>query len=462
MKISEKINNVLGRFNANQGGAVALMTMAALLIVMMMAWVVYDSGDAARDALDVQAAADTAAWSQSAVEARSMNMIAFANVGKRVTFGMTSFYQSLWLAYAELLIIAAALTVVCWIADVVALGAITSICEKLTEFTIEIGVVMVEEAPDLIVLETDLAGGYFKNDVKAFDDYQKYFAGMTKWWSWAESLTRGARNGSLATVSWPVPKRLGSTSFQTSEVDKLPIVKVTNTFTGYAEMCGRVYTEMDILVHVADYALKNAISGTATKNWKRVIIFVLTAGLAVVNMPAGCAIMAAFFGSAGLPYEMESFSSQAAWQLRASNMTFSYAPNKRRFSDTEDRKKYKNLEADYTSSMPHYTGGGYFAMARSEISYQDGTPDLWHTSWTARMRPVALPGEWSALGSDITMVKAWRDTLPYMLGASAILGAIGAATGSGDMDLVSGGRDLIMIDSSLGALSDENIEGLSK
>ena len=65
MKISEKINNVLGRFNANQGGAVALMTMAALLIIMMMAWVVYDSGDAARDALDVQAAADTAAWSQS-------------------------------------------------------------------------------------------------------------------------------------------------------------------------------------------------------------------------------------------------------------------------------------------------------------------------------------------------------------------------------------------------------------
>jgi len=150
MKISEKINNVLGRFNANQGGAVALMTMAALLIIMMMAWVVYDSGDAARDALDVQAAADTAAWSQSAVEARSMNMIAFANVGKRVTFGMTSFYQSLWLAYAELLIIAAALTVVCWIADVVALGAITSICEKLTEFTIDIGVVMVEEGPDLI------------------------------------------------------------------------------------------------------------------------------------------------------------------------------------------------------------------------------------------------------------------------------------------------------------------------
>ncbi len=462
MKISAKINKILGRFNANQGGAVALMTMAALLIIMMMAWVIYDAGDSARDALDIQAAADTAAWSQSAVEARSMNMIAFANVGKRVTFGMTSFYQSLWLAYAELLIIAAVLTVVCWVADVFALGSITTICEKLTEFTIEVGLVMIEEAPDLIIFETDLAGGYFKNDVEAFDNYQKYFAGMTKWWSWAESLTRGARNGSLTTVSWPVPKRIGSTGFQTSEVDKLPIVKMTSTVEGYAEMCARVYSEFDIVVHLADYAIKNIISGTATKNWKTVIIFAITAGLAVVNMPAGCALMAAFFGNAGLPYEMEAFSSEAKWQLRASNMSFSYAPNKRRFSETEDRQKYNNLDADYTASMPHYTGGGYFAMARSEISYQNGTPDLWHTSWTARMRPVALPGEWAALGGDITMVKAWRDTLPYMVGSAAILGVIGAATGSGDMDLVSGGRDLLMIDSSLGALSDENIEGLSK
>jgi hypothetical protein len=462
MKISSKINSAIGRFNANQGGAVALMTMAALLIIMMMAWVIYDAGDGARDALDVQAAADTAAWSQSAVEARSMNMIAFANVGKRVTFGMTSFYQSLWLAYAELLIIAAALAVVCWIADIPLLGSITSICKEITQFAIEVGILMGKEASDLIILETDLASGYFKNDVKAFDDYQKYFAGMTKWWSWAEGLTRGARNGALTTVSWPVPKRIGSTSFQTTIVDKLPIKKVTSTISGYAEMCARVYTEFDIVVHLADYALKNILAGTATKNWQTGVIFLITAGLAVVNMPAGCAIMAAFFGASGLPYEMETFPSQAAWQLRASNMTFSYAPNKKRFSNTEDRKKYSNLDADYTSSMPHYTGGGYFAMARSEISYQNGAPDLWHTSWTARMRPVALPGEWSALGSNVTMVKAWRDTLPYMVGSAAILGVIGAATGSGDMDIASGGRDLLMIDSSLGALSDENIEGLSK
>ncbi|MEZ4461908.1 MAG: hypothetical protein R3E66_19735 [bacterium] len=442
--------------------------MAALLIIMMMAWVIYDTGDAARDALDVQAAADAATWSQSAVEARAMNMIAFANVGKRVTYGMTSFYQSLWLAYAELLALAAVLTVACWVADVFLFGAITSICEKLTEFTIETGAIMVEEAPDLIVFEADLATNYFKKDVKAFDDYQKYFAGMTKWWSWAEALTRGARNGSLVTVSWPVPKRIGSTSFQTSEVDKLPIKKVTNTVSGYAEMCARVYTEFDIVVHLADYALKNLISRTAIDgtvfDWPRPVMFLITAGLVVVNMPAGCALMAVFFGNDGLPYEMDSFSSQARWQLRASNMAFSYAPNSKRFSESDDRQKYSYLSPDYTSTMPHYTGGGYFAMARSEISYQNGTPDLWHTSWTARMRPVALPGEWSALGDNVTLVKAWRDTMPYMLAASTILGIVNVATGGGDPmgALVSGGKDLIMIDSSLGGLSDENIEGLSK
>lgn len=466
MTILEKIRSLVARLNANQSGAVAMMTMAALLIIMMMAWVIYDAGDAARDALDIQAAADTAAWSQSAVEARSMNMIAFANVGKRVTFGMTSFYQALWLAYAELLALAAVLTVACWVADVFLLGAITSICEKLTEFTIETGAIMVEEAPDLIIFETDLASNYFKKDVEAFDNYQKYFEGLTKWWSWAESLTRGARNGSLVTVSWPVPKRIGSASFQTSEVDKLPIKKVTNTVAGYAEMCARVYSEFDIFVHLADYALKNAISGTMYNgtvfDWPRPVMFAITAGLVLVNMPLGCALMAFFFEDKGLPYEMETFSSDARWQLRASNMSFSYAPNARRFSESQDRQKYSYLSPDYESFIPQYKGGGYFAMARSEISYQNGTPDLWHTSWTARMRPVALPGEWSALGNNVTLVKAWRDTAPYMIGAAAILGVIGAATGDSPMDLGASGRDLIMIDSSLGGLSNTNIEGLSK
>lgn len=465
MRILEKFRALLERLNMNQSGAVAMMTMAALLIIMMMAWVVYDAGDAARDALDVQAAADTAAWSQSAVEARSMNMIAFANVGKRVTFGMTSFYQSLWLAWAEMLVIAAVLTVVCWVADVFALGSLTSICEKLTDFTIDTAAVMVEEIPDLIVFEADLTTNYFKKDVTAFDNYQKYFAGLTKWWSWAESLTRGARNGSLATVSWPVPRRIGNTSFQTSEVDKLPVKKVDSTILGYVELCAKVYSEFDILVHEADYLLK---SYGIIDDWKGAVQLGITAGLALANMPAGCALMAIFFGEDGLHYEMEEFDSQAKWQLRASNIAFSYAPNPKRFSASQDRQKYEYLSSDYGSFIPEfYTGGGYFGMARSEISYQNGTPDLWHTSWTARMRPVALPNEWKSLGSGVTLVKAWRDTLPYMLGASVILGIMGEATGNGNGgDIVgglkSGGLDILTIDSALGGLSDDNIEGLSK
>jgi hypothetical protein len=152
------------------------------------------------------------------------------------------------------------------------------------------------------------------------------------------------------------------------------------------------------------------------------------------------------------------------WQLRASNLTFSYAPNPKRFSDTGDRKKYNYLSPDYTS-LPHYSGGGYYGMARSEISFQDGTPDLWKASWTARMRPVALPGEWSSLGSGVTLVKAWRDVLPYVTAAAAVLSLVDGAI-SGDLDpaglLAGGAKDLVNVDSALGGLTDDSVEGLAK
>lgn len=456
-----RVREILEKFHAGQGGAIAMATMAALLILMMLAWVLFDAGNSARDALDVQASADTASWSQSAVEARSMNMIAFANVGKRVTFGMTSFYQALWLSWTALLVASAALTVLCWIANIPLFGAITAVCEKLTEFTIAVGEVMVNELEDLIIFESDLVQNYFKDDLKAFDDYQKYMAQLTPWWSWAEGLTRGARNGALVTGSFPVPERIGNTSLQTSEVDKLPIKKA-DTVEGYTNMCAKVYSELDIIVHAADYLLKSV---GQMDNWKTLIAFPLTALMAAGFLIPACAINGAIFGEVGVPYEMETFSSEALWQMRASNLTFAYAPNPKRFSDSEDRQKYNYLTPDYSPSMPHYRGGGYYAMARSEISFQDGTPDLWKSSWTARMRPVALPGEWSSLGSGITLVKAWRDVLPYVLASGSVLTVIDAVSG-GDVDLgallVSGAGDLVFIDSALGSLTDANIEGLAK
>lgn len=101
LRVRAWAQKTLQELGGDQSGAVGMLVLAATLIVFMMALVIYDTGNVARDNMEVQAAADTAAWSQTSIEARSMNMMAFTNVAKRVTFGMTSYYQALTLSYAD-------------------------------------------------------------------------------------------------------------------------------------------------------------------------------------------------------------------------------------------------------------------------------------------------------------------------------------------------------------------------
>lgn len=464
----------LRKLNADQSGAIAMMVMAALLILMMFGWILWDAGKSARDAIDVQYAADSAAWSQASVESRSMNMIAFANVGKRVTYGMTSFYVALWIAYFELLVIAVVLTVACWIVDVITFGAITSICEKLTIFTAELGIVIAYEAPDLATFAGDLETNYFKKDMEAFDKYQAYMAGLTPWWSWSEGMMRGARNGALLTMSWPVPKPLITIdSLMAGETDALPVEK--GGWDSYIGMCARIYTSngIDIAAHLADYAFKNLESGTATdgeiEDWPRPVIFIITALLAAVQLPAGCAIQAVVFGDVGTPYELKEYSSLSEWMKDSSKIVFGYRPNPGAMNNDRQRKKYNYLSADY-DTLPVfgeliYDRAGSWSIARSEFSFQgQGSPDMWHASWTARMRPVATPGEWSGL-SNITLSKAWRDAIPYITIVGEILGVLQVATHQGesltDM-LIAVPLDELRADSAFAGLNDYYIEGFPK
>lgn len=73
----------LTAFHSNQSGAVALLCLAALLVLFMVGLTLWDAGEGARNKISAQMGADTAAYSQASVRARSMNMIAFANIGKR-------------------------------------------------------------------------------------------------------------------------------------------------------------------------------------------------------------------------------------------------------------------------------------------------------------------------------------------------------------------------------------------
>lgn len=492
--LQEHLQALLSRFNQDQGGAIALLVLAATMIVFMFGLVLYDAGSIGRDKLEVQAAADTAAWSQSAVEARTMNMLAFTNVGKKVTFGMTSYYQALIISYAEVVTIATVLAIACWVANFFAMGSLTTICQKITGFAAETAYILFEEGPDIIKFETDLNSNYFKKDVKAFDDYQGYMTTLTPWWSWSEGFLRSIRNGATAASGWPVPEQKGNISGNSGVTDALPVEKPSGSLVSpYASMCARIFTNSefdssgssvaatvlsDALVHNADYLLKSCApmygnhctqaKAPLAEAWMRPVIYGLTALMATAQIPAGCAIQGGVFGSDGVPYDLTDAGAgaNAQWLMKTSNLVIAYRAAPDRFGS--ERGKYDYMTKDYEHQGGAlqdliYKTGGNWAMARSEISYQFGepsdvsNPDLWHPSWTVRMRPVALPGEWAGYGEDVTANAAWRDMFPYIGAGAAVISAAG-----GSFNLSASLSDMLRIELSTRGMSDEHIEGVSR
>ncbi len=472
-KISPWMLGRLRGLHGDSSGAIAMLMLAAVMILMMMVWVVMDASMAANDKLEVQSGADVATYSQSAVEARSMNMIAFANIGKRVTFGMTSFYLALWFALAEITLVAIVLAVACWVANVFALGSISDICTKLTEFAAEAVGTVIAEAPDLATF-IRLMNGYYADDVQGFDDYQAYMTEITPWWGFMEAMARGGRNGATVTASWPPPAELtgGNLGLGAGMTDALPAGPITddrNAFAGYTDMCLRLYSEFDFVVYMAEYPLKNGLAGELTDGavfdkWRPVLQGLMWV-LALPNLiVSGCLISGPWLGQAAAPYWVPDSmkGSQSDWMMAASNMAIGYQPNPDRMGDNADKKKYSYLGEDPRTLIPLiYEAGGYWAMARSEISFQDGTPDLWKASWTARMRPVALPGEWSAYGNDVDLRNAWRDVAPWMALAGGLVSFI--TDGNDPAQALTGlGADVIRADAAFGSLDDTDVEGVAK
>ena len=111
-----------------------------------------------------------------------------------------------------------------------------------------------------------------------------------------------------------------------------------------------------------------------------------------------------------------SFSSEADYLFDTSHLVFSYGVRPDRFGDQRQKFMFMSKEYNHTLGVIdefQYTSSGVWSMARAEISYQDGgTPEPFHPSWTARMRPVALPGEWEEAGFDLN--QAYHDSMGYM------------------------------------------------
>lgn len=75
-----------------------LLLLAAFLILFMMAMTLFDAGVAANDKMKVQVAADSASFSHSVVKSRSMNMISYANIIKRMFYSYLATYVNAWVA----------------------------------------------------------------------------------------------------------------------------------------------------------------------------------------------------------------------------------------------------------------------------------------------------------------------------------------------------------------------------
>jgi hypothetical protein len=466
--IKEAIGQRLSDLNRGQGGAVAIMVLAALLIAFMISLVIYDTGKIARDKLEVQAAAETAAWSHTAVEARSMNTIAFANIGKKLIVGMNSYYDALVKSYVILAAIVLAVIIICAIASIIGVGA--ACLDPAIEMGVALAKIFANEAEDIGKFYGGDMKSFFKDDLKALDNYQVYMASITPWWAWMEGYLRGARNGAMGIGTFPAPENkassiigaipsLGGLLPTASNVfDKLPARRAPGANDAKKQLCDRLWSEGDVIINALDYVIKSIIENTGTYE---VIIIAITALLAMTLTKSSCnGFMSGRFGEPSWPFEIPKPGNAAAWQLATSNLVFAFRPNA---SIKTDKNKYNFLKFDYdksaaTSANFSWDATGSWALARAEIAFQDDfAPDLWHTNWSSRMRPVALGDEWTQAG--VKPSSAAMDALVFIAIGNTLSGAASGKFSQNFDNILANSARLLM---SMKALDSGRSAGLSR
>lgn len=446
----ERLRAGLGRFHRGEGGAVALMMMAAAIVAFLISNVLLDAGTVTRDRIAVQAAADVSVWSQASVEARAMNMLAFANVGKRITFGITSFYEALWLSYAAIGVALGILLVACIALIIPTFGAVTPICKMIGKALIELAELMIKEAPDLGALHANLNRNYFKKDMESFNEYQKYMADMVPWWGFSEALLRGARNGATSVVTWPPPERLASLGPLGSKLQEadlgLPVRQAGNSGsfskggasgTSYGGLCAMTLKGFprlpDVMAHSADYVIKSI---THHKSLYKGAFLLIVAVLAPVFQPLGCEIQRSAFGGSVTPFELKTISNRSDWLRATSKLAFAYRKNDSNVAKLSENYQLKSGSSQGSQGFMTSNIGGVWTLARAEMAYQGNNasapPNLWYSAWTSKMRPVSLPGEWQGQ-SKAKVHEAYADVILFSAIAQVLGGNLDAQTIGADM-----------------------------
>ncbi|QDG52972.1 hypothetical protein FIV42_20150 [Persicimonas caeni] len=537
-----KIRGFFDRSHRDESGAVALLCLAAVLALMMVAWIIVDAHKSTKDKIMLQGAADTAAFSHASVEARSMNMIAYSNISKRSIVGIHSLYPSFFAAYTVWLAgkvadclkippnLGACATAIynapTWISEFIGdhvkysgdpiTPYIEAAAEGLTDIVgtisgLKDGLDELGFGIDLSPLGSGNSENAHLSDIRALDNYQHYMLHITPWWAFTEHLSRGWRNGASAVASFPPPPgrvtiglsaiqnvidkintALSLFGIQTIDLttfhgnDNLPISKASwgsgflspppavnwmcQMVTGYSN-CGlsldslgsyslsslkSMGNESYIVEHIANTIRHKQESGVDAANG-----FVMATGPTLFFATVGLLYSDSVFGETAFPYEIDG-GSGGEWLKRTSNMVFAYHNDPSRFD--EDRQKYGFLSREYTHAAGliddlMYKSSGYWTMAKSEITFNGSgfPPDVWHPSWTARMRPVHLPGEFSDAGFQ--MNDAYMQTLPYL----ALSAQVASVTSSGALDAILNSlRDMAMMHIYTSAMGDSTSGGIAK
>jgi hypothetical protein len=453
-----------------------LLVLASFLILFMMAMTLFDAGQAANDKMKVQVAVDSAAFSHSVVKSRSMNMISYANIIKRMFYSYTA---SFWNA---------------WVAIIAQMASDASKCFRTfpdisaclrffggLPMVIMEGIELIENVPTL-----HGGSGTAKMELQALERYQRYMFNITPWWAWIEGTSRSMGNGAMVSGSWPPPPSsimnlrngilstagtvdwaLGTGFLQalpslTQNTDTLPLARRDHqklwsvkadpfTFSGTKgaaisgmEYCAEYALSLEqIIVALQTYRQSESWSSGFDSRWKRKFM-----GLSALPV-VGCAAAGFSYQNDGyLDWRInaDNFSDRNTWLQSSSNIHLAYKPRAGRMDDNGDRQRLGFVEQDYTRTPLLYDNSGYFALARSEIVYKqpirqlalggfmssipllskrmglNDEPDMWSPRWKAKNRPMMLPGE--SLGSAVQGPDAGLNTLINDMIAYLVIGSV--------------------------------------
>ena len=380
-----KLHERLFSFHQDQGGAVALLCFAALLILFMVGLVVYDSGLVARTKVDVQMSADTAAYSSAAVKARSMNMIAYGNIGKRTAVGIHNTFIAQATAY-----------VLWWLGQCsrcccgTFCGCWTA-CRNCAGNMIA-GLIPIQALRELgkIARKDDV-----ERNLEQISKFQKDLVEYSGYWALGEAMVRGFRNEAHAVGSFPEPKN--------ANFGKLPVRDSRDRRGSCLLPLG---TLLEFRANIENLKSRSASRPSIARKGPREVVSEFN--VLALALHAGACFLSPRDGAPYILTSRRPKTDHNHWFQR-SNVLISY-----RHMGSLSRELRDNYDAVTSTAQTegqsliggNFGGSGVWSMARSEFYFPEeslpwmlyrGGGDayvyLYHPGWLGKMRPITLPGE---------------------------------------------------------------------